>query len=336
MKGTLFPRLAFSPDETHVSWAGRLAAFHAGDGVDLFLRDLRIPRVAFNRGYPEFVRILCTIADQDPEPVLRNTILRTNPYWYSLNTETFGSRVLVGQSTRFCPKCLLEDDAKGGRPHAERREHLAWCLAAVHVCPTHNIFLMTDNVTSARPTDLSSRVQLCTKGLQILSDYSETAIPSPLQAYLLSRISGEKGPDWLDGQAIDQAAGATEMLGAVLEFGYRADIDNMSIEDWHRAACVGWEYTSSGEPGVQTAFRLIKADTPTVTHVENRRPGYRFGRLYHWLALKTSYDDRGPIRDLLRKHIVATEPVTTERKILGVMVRRNRIEHPKRLKPARR
>ena len=116
MKGTLFPRLAFSPDETHTSWAGRLAAFHTGGGVDAFLLDLRIPRVAFTRGYPEFVRKLCAIADQDPASVLRNTIHRTNPYSYSLNKEKFGSGMLVGQLTKFCPKCLLEDDAKDGRP----------------------------------------------------------------------------------------------------------------------------------------------------------------------------------------------------------------------------
>lgn len=336
MKGTLFPRLAFSPDETHASWAGRLAAFHTGGGVDAFLRDLKIPVMAFNHGYPEFVRNLCTIADQDPEPVLRNTILRANAYTYSLNKEKFSSGMLVGQMTKFCPKCLLEDDAKGGRPHAQRREHLAWCLASVHVCPTHNIFLMSDNLTTWGLRDLSTRVPLCTKGLQILSEHSGIATPSPLQAYLLGRIAGEKGPDWLDGQAIDQAARATEMLGAVLEFGYRADIDNMSIDDWHRAACVGWEFTSLGEPGLRTAFQMLQAETPKATDARDRNPGYRFGRLYHWLALKTNHDDRGPIRDVLRKHIVATEPVTTERKILGVMVRPNHIRHPKRLKPARR
>ncbi len=96
------------------------------------------------------------------------------------------------------------------------------------------------------------------------------------------------------------------------------------------------EVTSGGEPGLRTAFQLLQAETPKATDARDRNPGYRFGRLYHWLALKTNHDDRGPIRDVLRKHIVATEPVTSERKILGVKVRRNRIERPKRLKPAGR
>lgn len=336
MKGTLFPRLAFSPDETHASWAGRLAAFHTGGGVDAFLLDLQIPHIPFNNGYPEFVRKLCAIADQDPEPVLRNTILRTSPYSYSLNTEKFSSGMLIGKLTKFCPKCLLEDDAKRGRPHSQRRERLAWRLTSVHVCPVHHIFLKTDNVMSTGKPDLSNRVPLCTEGLTILSDHCETAIPSPLQSYLLGRIAGDKGPDWLDGQGMDQAARATEMLGAVVEFGFRADIDNLSIEDWHRAACVGWEFTSLGEPGLRTAFQMLQAETPKATDARDRNPGYRFGRLYHWLALKTNHEDRGPIRDVLRKHIVATEPVTTERKILGVMVRPNHIRHPKRRKPARR
>lgn len=54
-EGLSFPRLAFSPDETHTSWASRLAAFHTGGGVEAFLHDLRVPLLAFFRGHPECV-----------------------------------------------------------------------------------------------------------------------------------------------------------------------------------------------------------------------------------------------------------------------------------------
>jgi len=125
MKGVLFPRLAFSQNETHSSWAGRLAAFHTGGGVEAFLKDIRIPRSPFFHGHSEFVRSLCLMTNDDPNLVLNNTILRDSPVRYRLRGEVFGSGFLIGKLTRFCPMCLLDDDTKGYLPRAQRRENLA-------------------------------------------------------------------------------------------------------------------------------------------------------------------------------------------------------------------
>lgn len=323
MKGSLFPRLAFSPDETHASWAGRLAAFHTGGGVGAFLNDLRVPQIAFLNGHPEFVEHLCTIADQEPEVVIKNTILRRNPTQYSLNHETFGSGLLIGKLTKFCPHCLLNDDDSGARPDAQRREHLAWRFRSVLVCPVHHTFLLAAPPQPNWLPDLSSRVPIDTDLLKMLAGRSTQAIPSPVQSYLLARIAGECGPEWLDGQAIDQATRATEMLGAVVEFGSQVSIGNMTNEEWHRAGCVGWDWTSKGEAGLREAFQLLQTREPKAKDARHRHPGHKFGALYQWLSLKINYDDRGPIREVLRNHIINTEAVTTDRKILGKLVRRN-------------
>lgn len=120
------------------------------------------------------------------------------------------------------------------------------------------------------------------------------------QPYLMGRIAGQKGPDWPDGQAIDQAARTIAMLGAVPRFGHRADCVTMSIKDWHRAARFGWTYTSSGEPDVQTGVRLMQAELPNIIYFENRLPKHQFGSRHHGRALRTNHDDRGPICDGLR------------------------------------
>lgn len=326
MKSGLFPRLAFSPDETHISWAGRLASFHTGGGVEEFLKDMRIPRPPFLHGHFEFVRSLCTITNEDPNLVLHNTILRGNPSEYCLREEVFGSGFLSGKLTRFCPMCLLDDPNKGARPHAQRREHLAWRFRSVFVCPIHHIYLVSAPVQKEWTPDLSVRVPADTDVLKMLADRSETATPSPLQSYLLNRFARALGPKWLDGQAIDQAVHATEMLGAVLEFGHRVNFTNMTAEEWHRAGCVGWEWTKNGEKGLRKAFQTLQAAGPRAMDARDRNPGYRFGELYRWLALKTNRDDRGPIRDVLRKYIAETEPITTDRKVLGKKVRRNQIK----------
>jgi hypothetical protein len=328
-KGGLFPRLAFSPDETHASWAERLAAYHTGGGVNEFLNDLRIPVVAFLTGHAEFVQDLCHIADQDPKPVLQNTIFRASPSRYSLGNEVFCSRLLMGKLTKFCPMCLLEDDAQGGNPRAGRREHLSWRFRSTLVCQIHNIYLMTFNTPSALTSDLPERRPFCPERLQIMTDHSEAAIPSPVQSYLLGRFAGEPGPEWLDGQQIDQAVRATEILGAVLAFGFRVDIDKMSAEDCHRAACVGWEWTSKGETGLREAFTLLQTAGPMERRGAAAHPGYKFGTLYRWLSSKHTHDDRGPIKNVLREHMIQTEAITTSQKILGVAVPKNHIQRHK-------
>lgn len=324
-KGGLFPRLAFSPDETHASWAGRLADFHTGGGVQAFLNDMRIPVMAFLYGHEEFVQELCEIADQDPAPVLKNTILRANRNKYSLGKESFGYRMLVEKLTKFCPMCLLDDDLSKNGLCMGRREHLSWKFRSTLVCPIHNIYLMSDDTHSSSVSDLSDRIPFCSERLKFMADHSEAAKPSPVQSYLLGRIAGLHGPDWLDGQQIDQAVRATEILGAVLTFGFRVDIDKMSAEDCHRAACVGWEWTSKGEPGLRDAFELLQAAGPMNRdrNAAAAHPGYKFGTLYRWLSGNPVSDDRGPIRDILRAHISQTESNPFNKKILGVVVPSN-------------
>jgi len=329
MKSKFLPRLPCSPDETHVSWAGRLAALHSGGGLNPFLADLNIPRNAFHYGYPDFVLQLCQIADQDPEPVLKNTILRAKTGHYKMGDKNFRSVMLMERLTKFCPKCLMEDDPGGNRPHSNRRERLAWRFSSVHVCPIHHVFLMPDNVFSPARQDFSERIPLCYQNLRLLSDSTKASTPSPLQSYLLNRIAGGRGPDWLDGHTIDQAVCGTEMLGAVLEFGCRADIQNMSIKDWHLAACTGWKYTSQGTSDLRTAFNAIQSNGPKVTRRRDINPGYRFGIFHHWMVLRSAQNDAGPMRDVLLEHILATEPITTARKVLGVRVRRNNIPLPR-------
>lgn len=328
-KGNLFPRLAFSLDETHASWAGRLAAYHTGGGVKEFLLDLRIPVAAFLTGHGEFVQNLCHIADQDPKPVLQNTILRASPTRFSLGDQQFGSHMVMGKLTKFCPMCLLKDDANGWGPHVGRREHLSWRFRSTLVCPIHQIYLMPGSPQTNITSSFSEWIPFCTESLRTLVDQSKEARPSPIQSYLLGRIAGEPGPEWLDGQQIDQAVRATEILGAVLEFGFRVDLEKMSAEDWHRAACVGWEWTSKGEAGLREAFTLLQASGASARDGAAAHPGYKFGTLYRWLSSKHIHDDRGPIRDVLRDHISKTEAITTKLKILGVVIPKNHIQRQK-------
>ncbi|EET46281.1 hypothetical protein [Thalassobium sp. R2A62] len=57
----LFPDLPFQHDETPMSWAARLAAFHTGGRVLPFLNAMSIPAADLATGKPEAVERLCQI-----------------------------------------------------------------------------------------------------------------------------------------------------------------------------------------------------------------------------------------------------------------------------------
>lgn len=266
------------------------------------------------------------MADQDPNPVLQNTILRANRNKYLLGNGSFGYRMLADKLTKFCPMCLLNDDISKKGLRMGRREHLSWKFRSTLVFLIHNIYLMSGNSPSHLISGMLDKIPFCAERMQIMEDQSEAAKPSPVQSYLLGRIAGMPGPDWLDGQQLDQAVQATEILGAVLTFGIRVDIEKMSAEDCRRAACAGWEWTSKGEPGLRDAFELLQAAGPMERNGAAAHPGYKFGTLYQWLYSKQIYDDRGPIRDFLRAHIRQTEYIAFNQKILDVVVPRNHIQ----------
>jgi hypothetical protein len=320
---TLFPPLPFMADETHLSWTGRMAALHLGGDAGPFLTDMRLPHQPFFSGYPEMVGQLCAIAEQDPEPVLHNTILRNSAYTYRLRGHDIGSGLLNGRMTHFCPKCLMEDDALGPHPHRQRRERLAWLFRVVTVCPDHNVRLLHAGPQPGIMPGLSRRVPLGTAEMRYLAEHADAATPSPLQDYLLGRLDGAKGPDWLDDQGLEQAIRATEMIGAVLAFGTKFTIQSLRVNDWHAAACEGWRWTSRGEAGLKEAFDLIKSKWAPPSQRRERASNYGFGILYHWLANPHLKTPRGPLKDILRDHIFETEHFVAERQILGEVRRPN-------------
>ncbi|SED18394.1 hypothetical protein [Rhodobacter sp. 24-YEA-8] len=55
MMARLYPVLPIHPDETHRSWAARLAAFHIGAPVTELFEDMNIDPLAYALGAPDEV-----------------------------------------------------------------------------------------------------------------------------------------------------------------------------------------------------------------------------------------------------------------------------------------
>lgn len=61
------------------------------------------------------LELLCELTGEDRDRVFANAIHLLSWRHYSLRGNPFTAEFLHGKTTMFCPNCLAEDDAGGGR-----------------------------------------------------------------------------------------------------------------------------------------------------------------------------------------------------------------------------
>ncbi|MCW3784330.1 TniQ family protein [Defluviimonas salinarum] len=321
---TLFPLIPFIADETPLSWAARQAAFHTGGRLVPFLNDLQISAADLARGLPDAVMRLCDKAGQDPEPVLRNTITAIGDRRFRLRDLEFAAEFTTGAWTRICPSCLADDQAGQRYPDAASRHRLAWRLAPVRTCSVHGVLLR--DLRTRKWDDGLHELQAMRALIEaeiMVPSVSPPRPPSPLQIYVEARLEGNRGPEWLDGQDIDQATRAAEMLGGLIAFGPGRKAADMTQDMWDQAGQAAWPLISEGSRAMADFLRGALSKNVT----REGRPGARkaFGMLYSWLSASRLSKDPGPIRVILRDVIAQNVPLVTGRKLLGEPVVRPRL-----------
>lgn len=312
----LFPNLPFQHDETPMSWAARLAAFHTGGRVLPFLNSMNIPAVDLATGKPVAVERLCFITGHDPEPVMANTVMAMGARRYVLRGCEFSAELTTGVATRFCPLCLSEDQAGQAWPKAAMRHRLHWRLAPVRTCRKHHIPLT--QVRAGKWTDMLHEVQTLSEAVSAACVSEPNLVrrnPSPLQEYVEGRLESEPGPAWLDGQGIDQACRAAEMLGGLMTYGPAQKAADMTEDMWDAAGRAAWPIVCVGDAAIRDFLR-----TQLLTAVNmsgHPSPRNSLGMLYGWLFASRLSKDPGPIRDIVRDVIIDNVPLVPGQMLLG-------------------
>ncbi|WP_169583154.1 TniQ family protein [Rhodobacter capsulatus] len=318
----LVPFLPIAADETLMSWATRLAALHTGESLVPFLNDIGLPLDDLDKATDAAIDLLAERTGHDPAQLVRNAMRTLEWRRYMLRGEIFMAEFLRGSDTGFCPACLLEDDARGNS-RLHRRGRLLWLLRPIRVCPDHELPLIdrpkTDWLDRARQMALI--VPETGAQLEALRDSLQARKPAMLQRYVIDRLEGRTGPDWLDGQRIDQAARATEMLGVILAFGTKPNLDLLSPKDWDEAAEAGFPFVARGEMGIREALGLVEERSRSPGKLSRKAgPQQRFGRLYQWLQFSKNRKDPGPIRHAVREYILDTSEVAPGKPVCGEVV----------------
>ena len=340
----LYPNLPFHEDETPVSWACRLSALHTGGGLHKFLEDQRISLYGLIDGRDAALERLADVAGADFCALKANALVVAPDHMIQLRGFELPRNFTTRQSIRVCPQCLMDDTRdKSEGPRVYWRGRYLWNVTAVRTCPLHHKEIVTIGQASTRAQFFDVSRLLVDGGFEAVCQREiEERSPSPLQNWVVSRLLGDaEREDWLHRQPIDQAVRTCEMLGAILEFGPEFNLKAMSERDWDRAGAVGFSAAIRGEEGIRELLTEIQRRPAK----GNAGPQAVFGRLYQWLGYVKSEREPGPIKDILRKHIIETMAVGEGEVVLGVRVKRRLIHsiyslsitsglHPKRLRKA--
>lgn len=329
----LNPSLPYDNAETTLSWVARLAAFHTGGDLMSFLHDIGIPYGDMLANRKHAIARLCDLTGEDHDLVSSNAISQVSQRRYTFGGHTFASEFLHGTNMMFCPACLALDDEGGPNPAIQRRGLTIWTIRAVRTCPKHDLPLINrrEAVWSDCLREMAIRVPERGPALAGLAAGLTPRKPSPLQNYCLDRLRGMAGPAWMDGQGIESAFRATSLLGVVLAFGPKRKLNQLTEDEWDTAGRTGFQYSSRDENGIREALSILQARLSVGKQLSRSRSGLPmiFGQLYLWLSAPKNGKDSGPIRQLVREHILDTMEVHPDRVLLGekVGVRRRHSVH---------
>jgi hypothetical protein len=320
----LLPYFPFDAIETPQSFAARLAYQHTGSPLLPFLQDIRINPAELMSGEAKAIEALAEVAGEPVTTIAHNVAIRVAKRAYDLRGSQVSAEFMARPATVFCPACLAEDDDHFGDPRL-RRGRWIWTLSAVRTCPEHDLPLIArDKISwSDELHVMSDRVPETGQELRDLVNAQLAREVSPLQSYVVARLSGERGPEWLDEQTIEQAWRTSEMLGMVSVFGSDKNLQTATRDEWDAAGRAGFEYTSRGEQGVLECLRKIfEARSRFAT---NAGPQKVFGRLFQWLAFAKGTKDAGDIKRIMRTFLFCHFALAAGHKVFGVALPERRL-----------
>ena len=309
----LTPYIPYDATETVQSYAARLSLFHTGQGTSRLLEDCGVRPSRFAAGHHDELNRFAAAVGEDIE-VLHAGTVRTLSRHNSFRDEDFSRNVLSAHVRQFCPHCLREDG-----PPAEWRHRIIWGFLSVPFCLRHGASLV--EVAQKKFGDIRDAVEYV-GGLDRAEASTSAAEGGRYAAWLHARLSSPYHSGWLGEQSIEQVLNASEMLGVVLEHGQGARLGHLSRQE-RSSALDGFRIYEQGADAVYAALDEIRsAASATAVHAG---PLAMYGTLYDWLDRRSQLISPGPVRDILREHILNHDAYAPGERLLGKPVAERRL-----------
>jgi hypothetical protein len=309
----LTPHIPYDAAETVQSYAARLSLFHTGRGPSRLLEACGVRPARFAAGHHDEVAKFAGAVGEEIDDLQAGTIHTLSRY--SSFRRDFSRTVLSIHVRQFCPHCLRDEG-----PPAEWRHRIIWCSLLVPVCLRHRAALV--EVTPGDAADIRNAVA-CAGGLDVAEASTSYAKGARHLAFLHERLSFLHRPGWLAGHSSKQVLNALEMLGMVLEHGQGVRPGRLSRQERSSTLETGFRIYEEGADAVYGALGDIRRGaSATAVHAG---PLAMYGALYDWLDRRSQLIAPGPVRDILREHILNHDAYAPSDRLLGEPVARRRL-----------
>jgi hypothetical protein len=316
---TLLPVLPILDGESLTSYVTRIARFHFGSDPFGFLDFIELSRQKVMEPDDAVMTRLSELSGQTVARLWRSTHRSVDTRILEHRGERFNAEFFNRHQTSFCPACLLEDRSTYG----QRVGRVDWRFESIRTCPHHGVPLVRrKNTSHGERFQYMDMVAPEDDTLERMLEGVVQRAPSPLQTYVQNRLNGQIGPDWLDGQDIDTAARACEMIGVVMVNGPKPNLQRLTEGDWDAAGAAGYRAAADGEAGIRAALADMKREFASSGRVGG--PQAVFGRLYQWIQFSKTRRPVGPIRELLRDVILDNFSLEPGTELFGVPVAQRR------------
>lgn len=308
MRPPLVLRCTLAPDESVPSWVSRLAVRNRAGSARDFCLDMGFTFNACVGGQPAALDKLSVLTGTPLAAIERATIHKRDRL-FAFRGEHISQAMLRRKSVHVCPDCVRADLEAAGPDEPAPYGRTLWQFAVMRACPLHGRALIEIN-DGARGElyDFAAAVRDRSAALVRAADTSPVRKPSRLERYVEDRLEGTPtGAPWLDQIDLHAACALSEMLGLLLTVGPKAKPRHLPMDTLHEAGGVGCAIAQGGEAAIRAALTEVqRRHDHTRSRLES--PLGVFGYFYHSLAFREARGF-GPIRDLLRRHIIETMPV---------------------------
>ncbi|WP_417269931.1 TniQ family protein [Celeribacter sp.] len=321
---TMLPTLPVITGESLTSYLNRAAKFHANMDVSKFLAFIELSQGAVMAPREDTLRRLSFLLGLPSGDLGKMTFVPLGGRMRRFCGEVVHSEFANLEKTSYCPACLLEDGEQNSISSGLRVGRIHWRIEHIRTCPVHGIGLVRrKNVHHTEKFQLMSAVAPDDAALSSMVKNAPKQKVSDLQTYIMERLAGEVGPEWLDDQPIDLAARACEMLGVILSAGTHVNLTLMTDAQWNEAGHVGFGFAARGEVGITEALQMAKDSFDQ--SVLRGGPQKVFGRLYQWLQFSKNKKAVGPIRNVVREFILNNFPLEAGSDLFGEAVEHQRV-----------
>jgi hypothetical protein len=338
MMACLHPYLPYHPEETMTSFVRRLSLFHTGQGPHRLLADSGIKPTDVHLGARSALVSLAEISSVDVTALQLMTIGRIDRS-RTFRGERWSRDFVKPEGQRICPHCLIEDTVQDDL--ANQKARISWRLRSVSTCAVHgHALIVVDGIEGDK--DLEAPFYSIGQ-LEAFAQETISQNPTVLEEWVFAKLSDAlpNGGEWLDGQIIEQGVRVCEMLGCVLNDGIHVDLKGMTVAELRLYAVAGFEVAKLGAASVTTALDQVRQSSNS--QAGQAGPRAMYGKLFEWLAYTNPIVDQGPIKELLREHILDHTAIDTGEFLLGREVAKRRCHsvyslsiatdlHPKRLR----